>query len=266
MRSRVNTDIDIRWKRFPMETARCSSDPVVRSTVPVLVLWSLLSSSGERKSGQGGGSSAWLTSRQRWYYAGANSARLAATFHPPSTTPDNSSVRPPYTANDATYTVTHPWNALSTPRCPANHRASDSGLMTEINTLNIHYLGILVFWMEIRYFVNVCVRVIAELFEEEKKMTYSYIVGTIGTIEKDNVFCIIRHVQIYVTHKNTHVKMRMIYIQFLFETFSRRNSLRVIWLRVTKLSLSITHKRLASIEASLNVKKHDQKFVLRTDP
>lgn len=120
--------------------------------------------------------------------------------------------------------------------------------------------------MEIRYFVNVCVRVIAELFEEEKKMTYSYIVGTIGTIEKDNVFCIIRHVQIYVTHKNTHVKMRMIYIQFLFETFSRRNSLRVIWLRVTKFSLSITHKRLASIEASLNVKKHDQKFVLRTDP
>lgn len=45
--------------------------------------------------------------------------------------------------------------------------------------------------MEIRYFVNACMRVIAELFEEEKKMTYSYVVDTIGTIEKDNVFCII---------------------------------------------------------------------------
>ena len=30
-------------------------------------------------------------------------------------------------------------------------------------------------------------------------MTYSYIVGTIGTIKKDNVFYIIRHVEIYVT-------------------------------------------------------------------
>lgn len=58
-------------------------------------------------------------------------------------------------------------------------------------------------------------------WRNKKKMTYSYIVGTIGTIKKDNVFYIIRHVEIYVTHKNIHVKMRVIYIQFLFEIFSR---------------------------------------------
>lgn len=88
-----------------------------RSGVPCQYWYwrSLLSSSGERKSGQGGGSSAWLTSRQGRYYAGANSRLGSARRQPPPplTIPLNSSVQPPYTVSDATYTVTHPRNALS---------------------------------------------------------------------------------------------------------------------------------------------------------
>lgn len=104
---------------------------MVRSTVPVLVRWrSLLSSSGERKSGQGGGSSAWLTSRQGRYRAGANS-RLGNL--PSPNNPLNSSVQPPYTVSDATYAAPP---ILATPYLfflfeeDVLFRARDPGLIT----------------------------------------------------------------------------------------------------------------------------------------